>query len=262
MLDLTAFLALMHGLPAEVSWVVLLLLCFGAVLGLMGAFGAAGLQAYIAIAVIGANIQVLKPVQFSVFAEPVALGTILFASTYLATDILAEHYGKAEARKGVFLGFSGFLFWTLLMVITVGFPPMSPEQAGEALGWALPVHDAMALLFLPTPILFLASMSSYLISQLNDVWLFDKLRAATQGRKLWLRNNVSTMVSSLLDNVVFNLLAWIVLAPVPLPFWTVMTTYILGTYALRVVVALLDTPFMYLARFMLRPEERRMAVTQ
>lgn len=259
MVDPNGFLALMQSLPAEVSWVLLLLLCFGAVLGLMRAFGAAGLQAYIVIAVIGANIQVLKPVQFSVFAEPVALGTVLFASTYLATDILAEHFSKAEARKGVFLGFSGFLLWTVLMVVTVGFPPMTPEQAGESLSWALPIHDSMAILFTPTPILFVASMTSYLISQLNDVWLFDRLREMTKGRKLWLRNNASTMVSSLLDNIVFNLLAWIVLAPDPLPFWTVFSTYILGTYVLRFVVAVLDTPFMYLARYMLRDGQGRQA---
>jgi uncharacterized integral membrane protein (TIGR00697 family) len=256
MLDPNGFIAFMHSLPAEASWGVLLLLCFGAVLAMLRAFGAAGLYAYIVIAVIGANLQVLKPVQFTVFADPVALGTILFASTYLATDILAEHYGKAAARKGVFLGFAGFLFWTLLMLVTLGFPPVTPEQAGDALAWAVPVHGSMAVLFTPAPIFFVAGMTAYLISQLNDVWLYDRLRQMTAGRSLWLRNNASTAVSALIDNIVFSLLAWIILAPEPLPFMTVVTTYILGTYALRLLVAVLDTPFIYLAARMRRPDDR------
>lgn len=254
MLDPSAFIDAMHALPAELSWAVLLLLCFGAVIALLRAFGAAGLYAYIAIAVIGANLQVLKQVQFAVFDHPVALGTVLFASTYLATDILAEHYGRRAALKGVFIGFAGFLLWTLLMLVTLGFPPLTPDQAGAGLAWALPMHEAMALLFTPAPIFFVAGMSAYLISQVNDVWLFSRLRQATGGRYLWLRNNASTLASAFIDTVVFSLLAWIVLAPEPLPLGTVVETFILGTYGIRVVVALLDTPFLYLARWAARTD--------
>lgn len=252
MLDPGAFVDAMNALPAEASWLVLLLLCFGSVLLLLRFFGAGGLYAYIAIAVIGANLQVLKQVQFGVFDHPVALGTVLFASTFLATDILAEHYGRRAALTGVFIGFAGFLFWTLLMLVTLGFPPLTPEQAGEGLAWALPMHEAMALLFTPAPIFFVAGMSAYLISQVNDVWLFGRIRQATGGRHLWLRNNASTLVSAFIDTVVFSVLAWIVLAPEPLPVGTVATTFILGTYGLRVAVALLDTPFLYLARWAVR----------
>lgn len=247
-----ALIAAMNAAPPMLIWGLLLVLCFSAVLALLRVFGPAGLYVYVAVAVIGANIQVLKPVQFAVFPDPVALGTVLFASTFFCTDILAEHYGRAAARRAVLLGFAAYLLWTALMLVTLGFRPLAPEEAGPGLAWALPVHEAMSLLFAPAPALFAAGMTAYLISQFHDIWLFRLLHRATAGRHLWLRNNVSTMVSALIDNAVFSVLAWVVFAPQPLDVETLVVTYILGTWVLRVAVAALDTPFLYLGRAIAR----------
>lgn len=241
--------------PPELIWLLLLVVCFGGVVLMARFFGAAGLYAYIVVAVIGANVQVLKPVQFSVFADPVALGTVLFASTYLCTDILAERCGSATARRGVLLGFAAYLLWSLLMVMTLSFRPMTAEQAGDGLAWALPVNDALRTLFLPVPALFAAGMTAYLVSQLHDVWLFGLIRRLTGERALWLRNIVSTWVSALIDNIVFSVLAWVVFAAHPLGWHPLIYTYILGTYGLRIVVAVLDTPFVYLARRAMRTDD-------
>ena len=251
LLSPTGLIAGMNALPPEAIWVFLLIACFAAILIACATLGQAGLHAYIAVAIIGANMQVLKPVQFTLLPEPVALGTALFASSYLCTDILAEHYGRDAARKGVWIGFCAFLFWTVLCLLTLGFRPLDPAAAGSELAWALPVQDAMALLFSPTPIFFVAGMTAYLISQFHDIWLYRLVRRLTRGRHLWLRNNVSTIISALIDTTVFSLLAWIVLAPDPLPLRTVIVTYILGTFWIRVVVAFLDTPVLYAARALL-----------
>lgn len=248
LLSPTALISAMNGLPPEAIWVVMLLVCFCSILVAVRLLGQAGLYAYIAVAIIGANMQVLKPVQFSVFADPVALGTILFASSYLCTDILAELYGRDAAKRGVWIGFCAFLFWTVIAIVTLGFQPLDEATAGPDLAWAVPNHDAMALLFTPAPIFFVAGMTAYLVSQFHDIWLYRLLRRATNDRHLWLRNNVSTMVSAVIDNTVFSLLAWIVLAPEPLELRTVVMTYIIGTLWLRLIVAFVDTPFLYAAR--------------
>lgn len=242
----------LNGLPPELVLGAELLVCFGAVLALARLFGAAGLYVYIAVAVIGANMQVLKAVDFAIYGHPVALGTVLFASSYLATDILAEHWGRAAARTGVMIGFAAFLLWTVLLVLTLGYAPLTPEAAGEDMAWALPVQDHLLALFLPQPAFFVAGMCAYLASQLSDVWLFDRIRRHTGERRLWLRNNASTMVSALIDNAVFSVLAWVVFAPEPLGWEPLVFTYILGTYGLRLVVALLDTPLMYLSTWAVR----------
>jgi queuosine precursor transporter len=238
----------LNGLPPELLLVVELGVCFASILFLTRLFGRGGLYAYIVIAVLGANVQVLKAVQFSIYGHPVALGTVLFASSFLATDILAEHYGRQAARKGVMIGFAAFLLWTVLMMVTLGYAPLTPAQAGEDMAWALPAQDHLLALFVPQPSFFVAGMCAYLVSQLSDVWLFEALRKATGDRHLWLRNNGSTMISALIDNTVFSVLAWVVFAPVPMGWEPLVFTYILGTYGMRVAIAALDTPFMYLSR--------------
>ncbi|ACJ00506.1 queuosine precursor transporter [Rhodospirillum centenum] len=240
--------ALLNGLPPELLLLLQAVFCFGAILLMGRLFGAAGLQLYIAVAVIGANVEVLKAVQFGLYAHPVALGTVLFSSTYLATDILTEHFGRDAARRGIFMGFAGYLLFTCMMLLTLGFPPLTPDQAGAEMAWALPMQDHMAALFTPAPALFAAGMTAYLTSQIFDVWVYQRLRGATGGRHLWLRNNGSTMLSSLVDNVIFSVLAWVVFAPEPVGLEALLFTYILGTYLLRVALSVLDTPFMYLSR--------------
>lgn len=243
-----------QALPPELLWLLLLLTGYACLLTLWKVFGTVGLQVYVVVAVIAANIQVLKAVPFSLFEYPVALGTILFASTYTATDILAECRGPRIARQTVFLGFAGFLLMTLVMILTLGFRPVDPATAGADWAWAAANHTHLTAIFTPAPALFLAGMVSYLVSQMNDIWLFSLLRKRTEGKFLWLRNNLSTAVSALIDNTLFSILAWIILAEDPLPWSVVVFTYILGTYGLRLGVALLDTPILYLAR-QIAPQE-------
>ena len=242
------FIAALNAETPELVWLLMLVTCFGAILLMLRLFGEVGLQVYVVVAIIGANIQVLKVVKFTVYSEPVALGTVLFATTYLCTDILAEHYGRASAQKTVFLGFAAYLFSTIIMTLTVGFPPLTVEQVGESMAWALPFHGHISAIFTPAPALFAAGMTAYLISQFHDIWLYHLVRRWTNGRRLWLRNNVSTIISALIDSTIFSILAWIVFAADPLPWSTVMFTFILGTYWLRLIVAALDTPIIYLSR--------------
>lgn len=245
---LARFVEWLQAWPPELLWPVTAAVAFAAVLVFHRLFGEAGLYVYVVVAILGANIQVLKAVRFAVYPEPVALGTVLFSTTYLATDVLAERYGPESARRAVALGFAGYLLFTVVMVLTIGYAPLSAAEAGSEMAWALANHEHIAALFMPAPALFAAGMTAYLASQLHDVWLFDLLKRVFRGRLLWLRNNLSTLVSAMIDNLTFSVLAWIVFAAHPLPWKTVLLVYVLGTYWLRVLVAILDTPVIYLAR--------------
>ncbi|NNG03402.1 MAG: queuosine precursor transporter [Inquilinus sp.] len=263
-------IASLQALPPEAVLLLLLLFCFLAILAMLRLFGEAGLYVYIVIAIIGANLQVMKQVQFPYLAEaggflhlpafgsPVALGTVLFSSTFLCTDILTEHFGRRVARRAVLIGFAGYLIWTGLVVLTLGFRPMTGAEAGEGLAWALGNHDALAALYTPAPALFAAGMVAYLVSQFHDIWIFRLIGVMTRGRHLWLRNNASTMISGLVDNTIFSVLAWVVFAAQPMAWQPLVFTFILGTYVLRVAVAALDTPFLYLARFAIHPQTFRL----
>lgn len=234
--DLTG---LLNNLSTEFIWCMMLLFCFGSILIFLKLFGYVGIFIYSALAVIAGNIQVLKTVDFFYSPEPVALGTILFASTFLCTDILSEYYGKEKARINILIGFCAFLFMTLLMIITIGFKPSSAD-------W---IQESLSNVFTPMTRFFIASMIAYLISQYFDVWLYNYLKNLKSIKFLWFRNNISTVASSLVDNTVFSIFAWILLNPDPINLYNVIMIYILGTYILRIILALLDTPFIYLAKY-------------
>jgi uncharacterized integral membrane protein (TIGR00697 family) len=251
---MAVFLNYLQSLPPELIWLLQLVVCFSGLIVMFRFLGEVGLTVYIAVAFIGANIQVLKVVQFSVFADPVALGTVLFATTYLGTDLLSEFYGKKSARRAILCGFGGLILFNLFVFLALSFAPLDPEVVGEDYAWAVGMHGHLMAVFSPAPALLAAGLIAYLISQYNDVWLFDKIRRATKGRYLWLRNNLSTWISALIDNTIFSLLAWWVFASEPIAMGVIISTYILGTYFLRVIVAVVDTPFIYLARA-LRPKE-------
>ena len=245
----------------EVVWFIMLILCFLSILVFLRLFGYVGLYVYSSIAIIAANIQVLKQANFNFFSSinekiipfyepsPIALGTILFASTFLCTDILSEYYGKEKARTNVLIGFCSFFLMTILMLVTIGIQPAEGE-------WVSMVQDSLAILFTPMTSIFVASMIAYLISQYFDIWFFNYLKTISSKKLLWLRNNVSTTVSSLIDNTIFSIFAWIILNPNPFPLSDVIMTFILGVYLLRVFIALLDTPFIYLAKYFI-PEEKK-----
>jgi len=216
----------------ELLWIILVLLNFGVVLLIYRFFGKIGLYAWIGVAVILANIQVLKTVQL--FNLVATLGNIIYGTTFLTTDILSEVYGKAAARKAVFLGFFSMLSMTAIMWVCLQFIPDVSDFA----------QGSLETIFAVMPRIALGSLSAYLISQLHDVWAFAFWkRLFIKPHQLWIRNNLSTIVSQLIDSVVFCSIALLGL------FETgVWLQILLTTYMLKLIVAVLDTPFIYIAR--------------
>ncbi len=218
-------------MPNELLWLIFMIFDLSAVIVAFRIWGKNGLYAMIAASVIICNIQVLVLVKM--FGIVATLGNIVYASIFLSTDILSECYGKREARKGVWIGFF-CLFWaSIAMQFAIRFVP-------EAADIMMPhLKEIFGLL----PRVALASVVAYLISQHHDIWAFHFIRKRTEGRYLWLRNNLSTLVSQLIDSVVFTLGA----------FYGVyeqneLLQIIVTTYLFKLLVAGVDTPFIYLAR--------------
>lgn len=233
---------LQHFSP-EVLTLLLLLNCGLVILLMMRFYGAVGLIVYSSVAVVVANLQVQTAAQYSLFQEPVALGSIVFSSVFIVSTILTEYYGKAKARQAVWLSFTAMILMTYFMLVTVGFKPAN--------GFSL-AHQAMSTLFIPAPALIAASLTAYAAGQLNDIWIFANLSRLTQGKYLWFRSLVAMVVGGFLDTLIFSVLAWMVFSPHPLPWKTVFLTYVLGTYVLRLFVLFAGIPFVYLARLMVR----------
>jgi uncharacterized integral membrane protein (TIGR00697 family) len=254
----------LNALPTESMLAIELVVVFSLIPVVLRPFGAAGMFIFIAVGIIAANVQVLKAVSFSFYAAPIPLGTVAFSATYIATDVLTEYYGRATARKAVWLGFAAMLLMTVMMLLVMGYKPMTPEvAAASGMDWALPSHDHIMALYLPQATLLIAGLSSYLISQLNDIFVFQKIRQWTGRGQLWVRACGSTAVSALIDNTVFSTLAWTVFPWLlgqhdqVVGLSTLVFTYILGTYWIRLSMALLEAPFIYAARWFLPEDDRR-----
>ncbi len=242
------FIEILQSLPAEVVSLILLGVCIVSILSLFRLFGANGLYLYNIVAILAANIQVLKGVQFGMSQEPVALGTVVFATTYLCSDILTEHYGKAVAKQGIWYCFAAQLLMTLLMVIAVGYPPLAKGAVGSpGTEHMLPTEQAIALIFTPSARLLFASLLAFGISQLNDIWVFQTLSKLTRQKWLWFRTTAATLCSAIVDTILFSILAWVILSPHPVSFSVLLFTYVLGTFITRAIIAILSIPAMYLS---------------
>ncbi|MFB4169176.1 queuosine precursor transporter [Virgibacillus sp. JSM 102003] len=219
-------------MPNEIIWVLFALVNFSLLLLFYRLFGKMGLFAWIGMATVIANIQVLETVEL--FGLTATLGNIIYGTAYLATDILNEKYGKKDAKKAVWLGFSTLITMTIMMQIVLVFEPGSDDIA----------HESLATIFGMIPRVAAGSLAAYAISQYFDVWIYDKLRKLFPSDKnLWIRNNGSTVISQLLDTAVFCTIAFYGEYPTSVWLEIFFTTYII-----KFAVALIDTPFMYIAK--------------
>jgi queuosine precursor transporter len=213
----------------EVLWVLFALVNFTLFLLIYKFFGRTGIFIWIAIATILANIQVTKLI--FLFGLEANLGNIMYGTIFLATDVLNEIYGKKEAKRAVFLGFGVIIIMVLVMTIAIKFDP-HPED------WAQP---ALVTIFGYLPRILLASLIAFIFSQLIDVNLYQLIRRKLPNNKyLWIRNNGSTIISQLVDSAIF----------VPIAFYgevsnQVLLSLFVTTYIIKVIVAAMDTPFIY-----------------
>lgn len=194
-------------------------------------FGKVGLYTVIVASVIAANIQVLKTVKL--FGLVSTLGNVIYGCVFLATDILSEVYGKKSAQRGVWLGFAGMVLVTIWMQIGLIFIPDASDFA----------QGSLETIFGIMPRIMAGSMLAYLLSQHHDVLAFHFWKNKTKGRFLWLRNNASTMVSQIIDTITFSLVALWGVFEIDV-WWQILLT----TYLMKWIVAIIDTPFIYLVR--------------
>ncbi|MCD6354941.1 MAG: queuosine precursor transporter [Prolixibacteraceae bacterium] len=220
----------------EILWLAMLLTNFFLIILAYKLFGKWGLIMWIPIAVIVANIQVIQTVEL--FGLVATLGNIVYASSFLVTDILSENYGKQEAKKAVWIGFFSLISMTILMNLALVFIPL----AGD--GFATTTHEATSTIFKLMPRIAVASLFAYLLSQRHDVWAFHFWKNKFPGEKqLWIRNNLSTMISQLIDSMVFVSIAFYGVFE-----FKVLSEILVTTYLLKWAVAAADTPFVYWAK--------------
>ena len=229
----------------ELLWLITLLVDLGFTVVLYRLFGKDGLKVAIAVAIVLANLQGPKLVE--IFGLQTSAGVIFYSSIFFATDLLSEKYGRHEAAKAVWMGFTVSVIVLVMMSLALLYQP-STRPESEA--FSRDIHNAFSTIVDYSPRFIFGSLIAYLISQRFDVWAFHKIKSLTGPRWLWLRNNGSTLVSQLFDTIIYSFVVW----------WGIVTlpqALMLGAakYLFKAIIAAIDTVFIYWARNLPAPDQ-------
>ena len=219
---------------------LLFILTFVAALGLvLGAFRLGIVYIYAFMATVGTLAFFLAPLVVSIAGFAFALSELFYATLFFSTDVISEHYGKRKAHEIVWLVVVVSVAIALFTAVATMFIP-------HAVDFVQPHIKAILAI---SPRILLAGLVMFIVEQHLDVWLYHKIREKTKGTKLWLRNNLATGATQLLDVLVFY----------PLAFYGVyenLFELMLAALIFKLILAVFDTPFIYLSR-KFRPKELR-----
>lgn len=182
------------------------------------------------------------PLDINIFGAKlfeISVGILPYPITFLITDLISEIYGKKRANQIVIGGIFASIF-SLLIVYTA--------NAVSATSWS-PVNDSLfSTVFGNTMIAVFASMMAYLLAQLVDIQIYHFWKRITKGKHLWLRNNFSTFLSQFVDtfSVLFLLCSFGEIS------WDRFAGLLISGFIFKVLIAILDTPFLYLGVYLFR----------
>jgi len=169
----------------------------------------------------------------TIFGVVTSVGIFAYPITFLITDAVEEVRGKKVSAVFIYAGMVALLVSIILVWIGIKMPPASFYVSNEA----------YTTVFGSSIRIIIASMAAFLISQTHDIWAFNFWKQKTHGKYLWLRNNLSTITSQLIDTTLFTFIAFYQMTPA----FTVARIFqmIIPYWILKVGFAFLDTPFVY-----------------
>lgn len=186
-----------------------------------------------------ANVVACKVIHLIGLIIPAAV--VAYPITFLCTDIIGEIWGKEEANKTVRYGIVIQVFSMLLLYIAV-YLPIAP--------FAVEFQSMFQSVIGSNARFVIASLCAYVVSQSCDVFIFHRLKEKYNGNYKWLRNNLSTMSSQLIDTAIFITIGFYGTVP-DLGFM------IISQYIVKFILAACDTPFFYF--FTRKPIQRVVA---
>jgi uncharacterized integral membrane protein (TIGR00697 family) len=176
---------------------------------------------------------------FGIYTFEISVGILPYPVTFLITDIISEVYGRKKANEVVTAGIFASFFSLLIVFVAAEVPATEWSPIGDAL---------FNRVFGATAIAVFASMMAYLLAQYIDIYIFHFWKRVTQGRHLWVRNNFSTFLSQFVDTSTVLIL----LCSFGKIDWALFMPLLLSGFLFKVLIAAIDTPFLYAAVYAMR----------
>lgn len=176
---------------------------------------------------------------FGIYTFEISVGILPYPITFLITDLVSEVYGKKKANQMVTTGIFASFFSLLIVLIADAVPAIESSPVGDEL---------FNSVFGATAVAVFASMMAYLLAQYIDIQIFHFWKRVTRGKHLWLRNNFSTFLSQFVDTftVLFLLCSFGKLS------WDIFGALLLSGFLFKILIAAIDTPFLYAGVYFLR----------
>ena len=169
----------------------------------------------------------------------ISVGILPYPITFLITDLISEIYGKKKANQIVVAGIFASFFSLLIVYVSNSVPATS---------WSPVKDDMFSTVFGNTALAVFASMIAYLLAQFIDIQIYHFWKRLTRGKHLWLRNNFSTFFSQFIDTLTILLL----LCSFGIIEWSRFKGLLVAGFLFKVMIAVFDTPFLYLGVFLFR----------
>lgn len=215
----------------ELIFIVFILLDLFLALLSLKYFGKTGLIVFYVVHVV--LVQITIQMQVDIFGYTAVVGSMLFAALFMSTDVLTEHYGKKEGYRAVLMGAGSLVLFLIVINVSMLFNPSDSNTIAPAFitlfggQWRITISDLII---------------SYLVFQSLDVWIYHKIYEWTGTKHLWLRNCGSTFISQTIIAITFFQAAFAGTIE-----QSVLWQIILAGLAIKLLIALMDTPFVYLS---------------
>lgn len=173
----------------------------------------------------------------------ISVGILPYPITFLITDLISEIYGKKNANQVVITGIFASIFSLLIILIADSVPAIANSPVDDVLFTKVFGQSAIAVF---------ASMTAYLFAQFIDIQIYHFWKRLTKGKHLWLRNNFSTWFSQFIDTFsILMLLCFFEVLP-----WESFGGLLISGFLFKVLVAAIDTPFLYIGVHLFRKRFR------
>jgi queuosine precursor transporter len=171
----------------------------------------------------------------------VSVGILTVPLMFLITDVIEEVWGRKVTKDFVKVGVTAMLVMIVITWISVKLPV--GRFAGASPDKLETLTESYNAFFSTSIRMAIASVIAFYLAQMHDIWAFNFWKKKTGGRFLWLRNNLSTVVSQFLDSTIFMFVAFY--HPENFPAALVIKL-VVPYYIFKILFALVDTPFVYL----------------
>ena len=184
-----------------------------------------------------------------------SVGVLIWPVVFITTDIINEYFGKSGVKKISYFTIILILYVFLIVFLSTKLTPNTywlNINSTDNSGNPFDIDYAYNTIFLQSTGIIIGSVFAFLIAQLLDVFIFQKIKKITKGKFIWLRATGSTLISQLIDSFVVLTIAFYFLAPEGKE-WSINQVFVVGfdNYTFKFFVAIIITPFIYLAHYLI-----------